>query len=112
MGNKVKFTMKQVLSGTDQINVAIFDTSYNKVWSGTSPVSGADVEIDLGTLGTVGQNVWVYCNNASTGSEDLSKMMGGYSSIDLGTGWYNITTGMVICSNDLLECNGEVIPCL
>lgn len=28
------------------------------------------------------------------------------------TSWYNLTTGMVTCSNDLLECNSEVIPCL
>ena len=26
--------------------------------------------------------------------------------------WYNKTTGMVICSDKLIECNNEVIPCL
>lgn len=26
--------------------------------------------------------------------------------------WYNKTTGMVICSDKLIECNDEVIPCL
>lgn len=112
MGNKVKFTMKNAPVGLSQINSAVLDTNYNKLWSGTSPVSGADVEIDLGAIGTVGQNVWVYCNNAQTGSEDVSKVMGGYSSIDLDTEWYSITTGMITCSNDLLECNSEVIPCL
>ncbi len=26
--------------------------------------------------------------------------------------WYDQITGMVTCSNDLLECNEEIIPCL
>ena len=56
------------------------------MWSGTSPVSGADLEIDLVANGTVGQDVWVYCNNSSIGSESLSKIMGGYSSIEADLG--------------------------
>lgn len=26
--------------------------------------------------------------------------------------WYDKVTGMINCSNELLECNGEIIPCL
>jgi len=26
--------------------------------------------------------------------------------------WYNKTTGMIICSDKLIECNNEVISCL
>lgn len=82
MGNKVKFTMKNTPAGLSQINSAVLDTNYNKLWSGIQSVSGADVELDIGTAGTVGNGVWVYGDNASVGSESTAKVFGGYSLIE------------------------------
>lgn len=82
MGNKIKFTMKNVPDGLSQINSAVLDTNYNKLWSGIQAVSGADVELDIGTAGTVGNGVWVYGDNASVGSESTAKVFGGYSLIE------------------------------
>ena len=31
---------------------------------------------------------------------------------NINRGWYDPLTGMVICSNKLLICNEDVIPCL
>ena len=104
--------MKQVLSGEDNMNAVILDTDYQKMWTGTVSISGPYVEIDIGAIGLSGQEVWVYCNNLTTGGGTSSKIMGGYSSIDSESGWYDQITGMVTCSDDLLECNEEQILCL
>lgn len=116
MGNKVKFTMKNLPAGLSQVNSIVLDTAYNKLWSGVQSVSGADVELDIGVAGTVGNEVWIYSNNSTIGSESIAKVMGGFSTIEADTlpdvSWYDLTTGMVTCSNDLLECNSEVIQCL
>lgn len=112
MGNKIRFTMKRVLSGVDSMDAVVLDTDYRKVWSGEIVLSGTDLEIDIGTSGTEGQEVWVYCRSIPIGVETSPKVMGGYSSVGVDSGWYNQITGMITCSNDLLECNGEIIECL
>lgn len=82
MGNKVKFTMKSIPAALSSINALVVDSNYDKLWSGVHAVSGADVELDIGTAGTDGQGVWVYGDNASVGSESTAKVFGGYSLIE------------------------------
>ena len=82
MGNKVKFTMKNLPDGLSQINVVILDTGYNKLWSGIEPVVDSAVDLDIGAVGVNGQAVWVYGNNATSGNEDVASVFGGYSLIE------------------------------
>ena len=82
MGNKVKFTMKSIPAALSSINALVVDSNYDKLWSGVQAVSGADVELDIGTSGTVGNGVWVYGDNASVGSEGTAKVFGGYSLVE------------------------------
>ena len=93
MVNKVKFTMKNTPAGLNQINSVVLDDSYNKIWSGINSVTGDTVELDIGNAGTEGQGVWVYGNNATAGSEDTSKVFGGYSVIE----------GEIVPTNDLFK---------
>ena len=112
MENKVGFTMRNILSGEDRMNVTILTTSYTKIWSGEVGISGQNVMVDIGTLGSQGQEVWVYCNTIPVVEGDPLKTMGGYSTVSTESGWYDLATGMVLCSEGLLECNGEIIECL
>lgn len=77
--------MKSIPEELSSINALVVDSNYDKLWSGVHTVSGADVELDIGTAGTDGQGVWVYGDNSSVGSESTAKVFGGYSVVDVET---------------------------
>ena len=66
MGNKVRFTMTNVPAGLTQMNSVITDLNYDVLWSGVHLITGANVEIDIGTSGTDQQGVWIYNNKSNS----------------------------------------------
>ncbi|MBB1307303.1 hypothetical protein [Pseudoalteromonas sp. SR43-5] len=57
MANIVKFNMKQIPQALSEIFVRVTDLNRNELYAGVKPVSGEEVEINLGNSGTVGAGV-------------------------------------------------------
>ena len=88
MVNKVKFTMDNVPAGLDSMYVCVEESTItqgvrNVLYSGVQPVTGSNVEIDIGENGTVGAGVIVTANNFTTGGQSF-KSMAGYTTIEAG----------------------------
>lgn len=85
MGNKVKFELKNSPTNLTAINAVVMDALQSSVlWSGLHPTTGGNTELDIGSSGAVGDGVWVYGNNASSGTESTAKTFGGYALIESG----------------------------
>ncbi len=85
MGNKVKFTLTDTPPNLASINAVVTNKEQDTLlWSGVHATTGGAVELDIGTAGTDGQNVWVYGNNADAGGEGSANAFGGYSVIEAG----------------------------
>ncbi len=83
MGNKVRFTLTDVPPNLTAINAVVTNKEQDSLlWSGVHATTGGAVELDIGTAGTDGQNVWVYGNNATAGTESTASPFGGYSVIE------------------------------
>ncbi len=83
MGNKVRFTLKDVPPNLTAINAVVTNKEQDSLlWSGVHATTGGAVELDIGTAGTDGQNVWVYGNNATVGTESTASPFGGYSIVE------------------------------
>ena len=83
MGNKVKFELKNSPANLTAINAVVMDALQSSVlWSGLHPTTGGNTELDIGSSGAVGDNVWVYGNNATSGTESTAKTFGGYALIE------------------------------
>ena len=83
MGNKVRFAMVNIPEGLTQMNTVVLDENYDVLWTGVQPVTGVNVEVDIGAAGTDQQPVWVFNNNAETGEELSAKVIGGHSIVEL-----------------------------
>lgn len=77
MGNKVKISTKNDTAASST-KVTVLDTDYTKLWTGIIPVTGRDIEIDIGAVGEDGQPVWVYSHEDKITD---AKIMGGFSYI-------------------------------
>lgn len=94
MGNKVKFELKNSPANLTAINAVVMDALQSSVlWSGLHPTTGGNTELDIGSSGAVGDGVWVYGNNASSGTESTAKVFGGYRLIEAGDpdGTFDVT---------------------
>lgn len=86
MNNTVKFKLKDSPAGLSSIDAVVMNKAQDTIlWSGRHATTGGDVELNIGTAGTGGQNVWVYGNNVTTGAEAVSQVFGGYSVIESNT---------------------------
>ena len=47
-----------------------------------------------------------------TDANNRNSLLNDYLNAISGASWYNKTTGMVTCSDTLIECNEELITCL
>ena len=77
MGNKVKISTKND-TAAPFAKVTVLDIDYTKLWTGIIPVTGTDIEIDIGAIGEDGQPVWIYSHEDQTTD---AKVMGGFSYI-------------------------------
>lgn len=84
MANVVKFNMKQVPAALSEMYVRITDTDRNELYSGTQSVDGSDIELNLGSLGSIGQSVLVHGDNFDGSNASTYKSFSGYSLIEEG----------------------------
>ena len=77
MGNKIRISTKNE-TGAPSAKVTVLGIDYTKLWTGTTPITGKDIEIDIGTIGEDGQPVWVYSHEDQITD---AKIMGGFSYI-------------------------------
>jgi len=79
MANLVKFDMKKVPAALSEIYVRITDLNRNELYAGTAPAAN---EINIGTVGSVGQGVLIHGDNYVPGNESSFMAFDGYSVIE------------------------------
>jgi len=83
MANVVKFNMKQVPAALSEMFVRVTDLDRNELFAGVKPISGTEIELDLGSVGAVGQGVLVQGDNFLKGSNESSfKSFSGYGIVE------------------------------
>tara|TARA_B110000503_G_scaffold138057_2_gene223443 strand:- start:5107 stop:6666 length:1560 start_codon:yes stop_codon:yes gene_type:complete len=83
MANLVKFDMKQVPAALGEMFVRVTDLDRNELFAGVKPISGNEIELNLGSVGAAGQGVLVQADNFLKGSNESSfKSFGGYGVIE------------------------------
>lgn len=83
MANVVKFNMKQVPAALSEMFVRVTDLDRNELFAGVKPISGNAIELDLGSVGAVGQGVLVQGDNFLKGSNESSfKSFSGYGIVE------------------------------
>lgn len=88
MSNVVKFTMNNVPPGLDSMYVRVEEDVLtqgvrNVLYSGVAPVSGNDIEVNIGENGVVGSGAIVSADNYTSGGAAF-KAISGYSLIEDG----------------------------
>tara|TARA_B100001063_G_scaffold227047_1_gene237127 strand:+ start:9543 stop:11096 length:1554 start_codon:yes stop_codon:yes gene_type:complete len=79
MANVIKVDMKNTPAGISEMHVRVEDLSRNILYSGLVP---ADNEINLGSVGSVGQGVLIHADNYISGNERTFMATHGYAIIE------------------------------